>query len=81
MLESNWLQAIHMDTDPALPYKNQTSEKIINLVNEINAEQEDGKNIVAYTLNASRHVFLFCLRQHESLIYNRLADQRLALLS
>ena len=48
---------------------NQTSQNIINLVRDINGEQEDNKNIAAYSVDAGFHVFLFCLQENEEAIY------------
>lgn len=64
MRESNQLHAICLDTLPAIFYMNSTSKNIVNLVRDINAGQADQKNIVAYSIDAGFHVFLFCLKQH-----------------
>ena len=34
------------------------------LVRDINAAQADKKNIVAYSIDAGFHVFLFCMKEH-----------------
>ena len=61
MRESNQLHAICLDTLPAIFYMNQTSRNLVNLVRDINAGQADKRNIVAYSIDAGFHVFLFTM--------------------
>ena len=61
MREANQLHAICLDTLPAIFYMNQTSKNIVNFVRDINAAQADKKHILAYSIDAGFHVFLFCL--------------------
>lgn len=61
-----------LDTLPAIFYMNQTSKNIVNMARDINSEQGDKGNIVAYSIDAGFHVFLFCLKQNMTAIKKRL---------
>ena len=61
-----------LDTLPAIFYMNQTSKNIVNMARDINAEQGNKGNIVAYSIDAGFHVFLFCFKQNLSAIRKRL---------
>ena len=76
MQEANQLHAICLDTMPAIFYMNQTSKNIVNMARDINAEQADKKNIVAYSIDAGFHVFLFCMKQQEDLVLERIRSTK-----
>ncbi len=51
-----------MDTMPPIFYLNETSRQIIRIASEIN--KQEGSNIVAYSIDAGFHVFLFVLKDN-----------------
>ena len=72
MRESNQLHAICLDTIPAIFYMNQTSKNLVNMVRDINASQDDKHNIVAYSIDAGFHVFLFCMQENVQMVKDKI---------
>jgi diphosphomevalonate decarboxylase len=62
MRESNQLHAVCLDTYPPIFYMNETSRLIIKTATMLNMQ---GENIVAYSIDAGFHVFLFCLKERQ----------------
>ena len=42
------------------------------MVRDINAAQADKKNIVAYSIDAGFHVFLFCMKEHVDIVKGKI---------
>ncbi|TNV77763.1 hypothetical protein FGO68_gene17449 [Halteria grandinella] len=59
MKESNQLHAVCLDTYPPIFYMNETSRQIIKTATKLNGQG----NIVAYSIDAGFHVFLFTLKE------------------
>eukprot|EP00347_Sterkiella_histriomuscorum_P012547 403368153 len=69
MKESNQLHAICLDSYPPIFYMNETSKNIIKQCTNLNKQAKNDEqiqsNIVAYSIDAGFHVFLFMLKDHK----------------
>ena len=61
MQESNQLHAVCLDTTPSISYMNRHTRTIIKVCQGLN---KDG-NVVAYSVDAGYHIFLFTLKEHK----------------
>ena len=75
MRESNQLHAICSDTYPPIYYMNETSRSIIKEATALN--KLEGKNIVAYSIDAGFHVFLFVMKDNYERIMTKMTNSPL----
>ncbi|CDW88718.1 diphosphomevalonate decarboxylase [Stylonychia lemnae] len=70
--ETNQLHAVCLDSYPPIFYINERTKKIIKQALKINKEK--GKNIVAYSIDAGFHVFLFIMKEDKEFVLNEFKD-------
>ena len=68
--ESNSLHAVCLDTYPPIFYMNETSRQIIKCCTVLNSK---GDPIVAYSIDAGFHVFVFTLKENAELVKSQVS--------
>ena len=62
--ESNQLHAICQDTYPTICYMNEYSRQVISLCTKLNREAANNEEMVAYSVDAGSHVFVFTMKDN-----------------